>query len=65
MENVERFDYNEAENALKLTFKGGTVTCFHPVNPETFAELIRADILTRAIHKLIRNGITVGVNKGN
>ena len=65
MENVEHFDYYEAENLLQLTFKGGTVNTFHPVNPEIFAELIRANILIRAIHKLIRNGKTVGINKGN
>ena len=64
-EHINHFEYNETENLLTITFNGGTVNDFHPVNPETYAELIRADILARAIHKLIRNGKTVGVYKGN
>jgi len=63
--HIERFDYSEAENVLKLTFKGGTVTEFHPVNPETYAELIRANALIQVTHKLIRSGTVVGVNRGN
>jgi len=64
-DHIEQFNYRDIDNILRLTFKGGSVCDFHPVNPETYAELIRADCLTKAIHKTIRSGVVVGVNRGN
>ena len=64
-EHIEAFNYTEKGNVLRITFKGGTINDYHPVNPETFAEVIRANVLTQAIHKLIRSGTVVGINRGN
>jgi len=63
--HVKNFNYRDIDNILTVTFKGGSICEFHPVNPETYAELIRADCLARAIHKTIRSGKVVGINRGN
>jgi len=63
--HIEHLDYSDIDNTLKIAFKGGTVCIFHPVNSETYVDLIRADCLARAVHKLIRSGTVVGVNKGH
>jgi len=59
--HIKQLNYNEASNVLRITFKGGSVYSFRPVNPETYTELIRADCLARAVHKAIRKGTVVGV----
>ena len=63
LEHIECLEYHEAGNILTVTFKGGTVWNYHPVNPEAYAEIIRADSLHRAVNRLIRDGKTVGIKR--
>jgi len=63
LEHIEHLEYREAGNILTVTFRGGTVWDYHPVNPEIYAEIIRADSLHRAVNRLIRDGKTVGIKR--
>jgi hypothetical protein len=59
--HIKSTAYDEAENLLTVTFGGGHVTLYHPVNPENYVEVIKADCLDRAINKLIRTPSIVGI----
>lgn len=61
IDNVQEVFYLENSNTLKVVFKGGSVTDFHPINPETYTELIRSESLYRMLHKVIRKPNVVGV----
>jgi len=65
LQHIKCFNYRDVDNILTVTFKGGTVSEFHPVNPETYIEILRAESLARVIHKTIRDGKTVGVSRGH
>ena len=62
LDNIQEFNYFEEDNKLVVTYQGGTVSTYHPVNPENFAEIIKSDCLIRAIRKVIRQPHIVGVN---
>ena len=61
LSHIQDVSYNEPENVLTVIFGGGHVTLYHPVNPENYTEVIRADCLDRAINKLIRTPSIVGI----
>lgn len=58
--NIETIRYNEAVNVLSITYKGGSIWDYHPVNPETYAALIASESLVRSIHTALRQGTVVG-----
>ena len=53
--------YNEALNVLIVTYQGGTVCNYTPVNPENYAGIVKSNCLSSALHKTIRNHNIVGV----
>jgi len=61
--NIDSVLYNEAANVLAITYKGGSVWEYHPVNPETYAALIASECLVRSIHSALRSGTVVGLKK--
>jgi len=64
--NIKSFDYTEFGNILTITYQGGTVTSYHPVNPETYAEMIRLGCLNQIIlNNVVRSKNVVGINRGN
>jgi GH43 family beta-xylosidase len=63
VENVEEVQYNEGSNTLTVTFKGGSVIDYHPVNSEIYASILAGDCLYRAIHKVTRSGQIVGLRR--
>jgi hypothetical protein len=58
--NVSSVGYNELENKLIVQYSGGSVCEYTPVNPESYAAVLQADCLQRAVHNFIRHSGVVG-----
>ena len=61
--HIKKLAYDSTKQNLIIAFKGGTTYNYYPVDITTFKSLLYADHLTRAIHKLVRNGKLVGVRQ--
>jgi hypothetical protein len=64
--NIKQLDYDKTTNAFKVTFKGGSTCEFCHVSLEAYEELLQMSYVERikAVHRLIRDGRTVGITRG-
>jgi len=63
MENVDCVSYDEANNILTVEYRGGHRVAYRPVNPESYAEVVKGDCFNRVIHKLVRQPQVVGIRQ--
>lgn len=65
MDNVKQVVYNQDNNIMTVTYSGGSIWDYHPINPETFTQVMAADSLARAVHQVLRAGNAVGIKRLN
>lgn len=63
LNNVGDVSYNEKENILNVTYQGGSVVQYKPVNPENYTEIIQSRCLSAAVQKTIRHPHIVGLTQ--
>jgi hypothetical protein len=62
-ENVNYVFYDETNNLLTVEYRGGSVVVYQPVNPENYAEVIKSNCLSKAVHKITRQPNVVGITQ--
>jgi len=63
--NITGISYKESVNEMTVTFGGGSVIMYRPVDQDAYTDLIKSDCLTSAVHSLIRNGCLVGTRRAD
>lgn len=63
LNNVSSIKYNETDNILTVTYQGGSVIDYKPVNPENYTEIVKSKCLSDAVHRVIRHPLIVGINQ--
>ncbi|MFA5252348.1 MAG: KTSC domain-containing protein [Phycisphaerae bacterium] len=66
-DDVKTINYSESSNTLTVTYQGGTTCHYRPVNPENYAEIVKADCLSKVLHGVLRRSGIVGItsSRGN